>query len=199
MAWIDNRKAYDSVPHGWILKTLQMYRFNEKLIKFMEASMSNWKTTMKLFYTDGCITMDQIRIKRGIFQGDSFSPLLFCLALVPLTSEMATSGYGYKISNASAPITNLSYMDDLKLYSKNEQEQIGELKIVKQFSDDISMEFGIEKCAKASFKKGKLTSTGNIVIDVDTEIQELDQEGVYKYLSVDESDGIQHSKMKEKI
>lgn len=158
--------------------------------------MSNWKTTMKLFYTDGCITMDQIRIKRGIFQGDSFSPLLFCLALVPLTSEMATSGYGYKISNASAPITNLSYMDDLKLYSKNEQEQIGELKIVKQFSDDISMEFGIEKCAKASFKKGKLTS---IVIDVDTEIQELDQEGVYKYLGVDESDGIQHSKMKEKI
>lgn len=196
MAWIDNRKAYDSVPHGWILKTLQMYRFNEQLIKFMEASMSNWKTTMKLFYTDGCITMDQIRIKRGIFQGDSFSPLLFCLALVPLTSEMATSGYGYKISNASAPITNLSYMDDLKLYSKNEQEQIGELKIVKQFSDDISMEFGIEKCAKASFKKGKLTS---IVIDVDTEIQELDQEGVYKYLGVDESDGIQHSKMKEKI
>ena len=38
-----------------------------------------------------------------------------------------------------------------------------------------------------------------IVIDVDTEIQELDQEGVYKYLGVDKSDGIQHSKMKEKI
>ena len=33
-------------------------------------------------------------------------------------------------------------MDDLKLYSKNEQEQIGELKVVKQFSDDIGMEFG---------------------------------------------------------
>ena len=70
---------------------------------------------------------------------------------------------------------------------------------MKQFSDDIGMEFGLEKCAKASFKKGKLTSTGNIVIDVDTEIQELDQEGVYKYLSVDEIDGIQHSNMKEKI
>ena len=61
------------------------------------------------------------------------------------------------------------------------------------------MEFGLQKCAKASFKKGKLTSTGNIVIDVDTETQELDQEGVYKYLGVDESDGIQHREMKEKI
>ena len=63
----------------------------------------------------------------------------------------------------------------------------------------LLMKFGLEKCAKARFKKGKLTSTGNIVIDVDTEIRELDQEGVYKYLGVDESDGIQHSKMKEKI
>ena len=90
-------------------------------------------------------------------------------------------------------------MDDLKLYSKNEQEQVGELKIVKQFHDDIRIEFGLEKCAIASFKKGRLTSTGNIVIDKDTEIQELDQEGVNKYLGVDKSDGIQHSKMKEKI
>ena len=57
-------------------------------------------------------------------------------ALVPLTSELATSGYGYKISNT-------------------------ELKIVKQFSDDIGMEFGLEKCAKASFKKGSLASIGN--------------------------------------
>ena len=199
MSWIDYRKAYDSVPHSWRLKTLQMYRFNEKLIKFMETSMRNWKTTIKLCYNDECVTTDQIKIKRGIFQGDSFSPLLFCLALVPLTSELATSGYGYKISNTSAPISHLFYMDDLKLYSKNDQEQVGELKIVKQFIDDIGMEFGLEKCAKASFKKGKLALTGNIIIDEYAAIEELNQEGIYKYLGVDESDGIQHSKMKEKI
>ena len=69
----------------------------------------------------------------------------------------------------------------------------------KQFSDDIGTGFGLEKCAKANCKRGKLASTGNIVINDDTEVQELDQEDVYKYLGVDESDGIQHSKMKEKI
>ena len=53
---------------------------------------------------------------------------------------------------------------------------------------------------KASSKEGKLSSAGNIVTDDDTEIQELDQEGVYKYLlGVDQNDGFQHSKMKEKI
>ena len=98
MAWIDYRKAYDSIPHSWILKTLRVYRFNEKC---METSMNSWNTTMKLYYSDGCIITDPIKIKRGIFQGDSFSPLLFCLPLVPLTSELAAIGYGYKITNAS--------------------------------------------------------------------------------------------------
>ena len=121
---------------------------------------------------------------------------------MPLTREMgelATSGYGYKISNISAPIDNLFYIDDLKLNRKNKQEKVGELKIVKQFSDDISLEFGLEKCSKASFKKDTLTSTGNITINDDTELQELGQEGVFEYLGVDETDGIQHSKMKAKI
>ena len=176
-----------------------MYRFNEKVIRFIETSMNNWNTTKKLYYNDGCIITDPIKIKRGIFQGDSFSPLLFCLALVPLTSELAATGYGYKITNVSDPISNLFFMDDLNLYSKNDQQQVGQLKIVKQFSDDIGMTFVLEKCTKASFKRGKLVSTGNIEISDDTAIQELNQEEVYKYLCVDESDGIQHSKMKEKI
>ena len=95
--------------------------------------------------------------------------------------------------------SNLFYMKDLKLNNKNKEKQVGELKIVTQFSDDIGMEFGLVECAKASFKKGKLTSTGNKIIDEETEIQELNQEGAYKYLGVDKSDGIQHSKMKERI
>ena len=173
MAWIDYRKAYDSITPSWILKTLRMYRFNEKVIRFMETSMNNWNTTMKLYYSDGCIITDPIKIKRGIFQGDSFSPLLFCLALVLLTSELATTGYGYMITNASDPFSNLFFMDGLKMYSKNDQEEIVQLKIVKQFSDDIGMTFGLEKCAKASFKRGKLVLTGNIEISDDIAIQEL--------------------------
>ena len=58
------------------------------------------------------------------------------------------------------------------------------------------MGFELEKCVKASFKKGKLASTGNIVIDDNTEIQELGQEEAYKYPGVD---GVQRAKKKEKI
>ena len=44
------------------------------------------------------------------------------------------------------------------------------------------------------------TSTSeNIQIELDTTIQELEQEGTYKYLGVNEGDGIKHAKMKGKI
>ena len=92
--------------------------------------------------------------EEGYFKEIHFHLCYFAYPLcLNLTSELATSGYRYKISNTSTPISNLFYMDNLKLYSKNEQEQFGELKTVKQFSDDIGMEFGLEKCAKPVSRK----------------------------------------------
>jgi DNA-directed RNA polymerase subunit L len=61
------------------------------------------------------------------------------------------------------------------------------------------MEFGLEKCAKIVFKKGKLLHSQNLVVDINREIQELEQGKTSKYLGIEESDGIQHQQMKEKL
>ena len=61
------------------------------------------------------------------------------------------------------------------------------------------MGFGHDKCAKATFKRGKLAKTENIELDVGTTIQDLEQKGTYNYLGVNEGDGTQHAKMKENI
>jgi hypothetical protein len=37
------------------------------------------------------------------------------------------------------------------------------------------------------------------VIDINREIQELEQGKMYKYLGIEESEGIQHQKMKERL
>jgi len=131
VTWIDYRKAYDSVPHSWILKTMSIYKFNNKMINFIKKSMKTWNTTMHLNSVQGLITTEKISIKQGIFQGDSLSPLLFCLALVPLTSEINANGYGYKMNRNSLPISNLLYMDNLKLYASNDDQQQGEIQIAK--------------------------------------------------------------------
>ena len=47
--------------------------------------MSQRKTYMTLVHKEGLLDTGSIRIKRGIFQGDSLSPLLFTMSLNPLS------------------------------------------------------------------------------------------------------------------
>jgi hypothetical protein len=50
-AFIDYKKAYDSVPHSWLLKILKMYKINLDLINFLSHVMSVmtfWRTTLNL-------------------------------------------------------------------------------------------------------------------------------------------------------
>ena len=196
-AWIDYKNAFDSVPHSWILRCLELFKISPTLINFLRSSMRIWETNLFLSHSNGILSSPGMKIKCGIFQGDSLSPLLFCMALIPLSKLLTQTGYGYKLFERR--INHLFYMDDLKLYASNDNELEGLLKTVKAFSDDIGMEFGLSKCAKATFKKGKLEQTKNVVLDDDSVIKELDQEGTYKYLGVNAGDGIQHAKMKEKI
>jgi hypothetical protein len=65
-------------------------------------------------------------------------------------------------------------MDDLKLIAKSEEELQNQIQTVKTFSDDINMEFGLEKCVKITFQRGKLTHSLNLVFDTNREIQELE-------------------------
>ena len=90
-------------------------------------------------------------------------------------------------------------MDDLKLIGKSDEELQKQIQTVKTFIDDIYMDFGLEKCAKITFKKGKLIHSQNLVIDINREIQELEQGKTYKYLGIEESEGIQHHQMKERL
>ena len=90
-------------------------------------------------------------------------------------------------------------MDDLKLFTKDDNDLEGLLQTVKKFSDDIGMSFGLDKCAEATFKRGKLTGTTSAQLDQNTVIKDLEQEGVYKYLDFVESNRFQHAAMKEKI
>ena len=43
MAWIDYRKAYDFVPHSWILECLDMLGIADNVRRFLEKSMKKWK------------------------------------------------------------------------------------------------------------------------------------------------------------
>ena len=54
------------------------------------------------------------------------------------------------------------YMDDIKLFAKNEKELETLIHTVRIYSQDIGMEFGIEKCAMLVMKSGKRHVTGGM-------------------------------------
>ena len=65
------------------------------------------------------------------------------------------------------------YMDDIKLFAKNEKEQETLIHTVRIYSQDIEMEFGIEKCAMLVMKSGKRHITDGIELPNHDKIRTL--------------------------
>ena len=60
-----------------------------------------------------------VNIKRGIFQGDSFSPLLFVIALIQISGVLKNVRMCYEVDKQSLTINHMLFMDDLKLFGKS--------------------------------------------------------------------------------
>ena len=80
MAWIVYQKAFDRVPHNWIIKSLELIGINNKVISFTQKVMTYQKTRMCLHAENKLIETEDIKIQCGIFHGDSLSPFLFAFA-----------------------------------------------------------------------------------------------------------------------
>jgi len=90
-------------------------------------------------------------------------------------------------------------MDDLKLLGRNENDLKNEMKIVQTIRKDISMNFGLEICARICLKRGSLHSKMHKGSRFENDIKELDLRKAYKYLGIEESFDIQHKNDKEKL
>ena len=92
-----------------------------------------------------------------IYEGDALSPLLFCIALNPLSALLDKSTYGYRLKS-STTINHLLYMDDIKLYAKNEQDIDSLIHLTQVFSSDIGTTFGLAKCGRLIVNRDKAKS-----------------------------------------
>ena len=195
--YIDYAKAYDSVPHKWIIDILHAYKVNDVIVSFLAHTMLMWQTDIFLYHENGFICVRGVRIKRGIFQGDSLSPLLFIIAINPLSLLLNRRCSGYRLDGLN--VTHCLYMDDLKGYSNSYKGIEKMFEVIDQFSKDIGMSLNLAKCKIVNIKKGKLVALGGIELKSGGVIEELGENDVYKYLGIEELAGVSHERMKEKI
>ena len=194
MAWIDYKKAFDMVPHSWILECLELFGIAENVRKFMWNSMRSWKLEL----TSSGESLGDVHIQRGIFQGDSLSPLLFVLCMIPLTLTLRKVAASYEWGNKEFRINHLLFMDDLKLFTTN-QDQIDPLvQTANFFNEDIGMQCGINKCGVLVLKRGKVVQQNGISLPNGQIKNDIDESG-YKYLGIVEFDKIKETEMKGKF
>ena len=87
---------------------------------------------------------------------------MFVLALIPLSLILRKAKAAYEFSESKEKINHFLFMDDFKLYSRGEKRLDSLLQTVRVFSEDIRMDFGIEKCAMLVMEKGKIVKSVGI-------------------------------------
>jgi hypothetical protein len=147
-------------------------------MKLYKIDQSNHRCTM---LTSSGEALADIQIK-WIFHGDALSPLLFCVALNPLSNIIERTGFAY-ILKSGQKIHHLLYIDNLKLYGKKEREIESLINTVRIFSDDIGMKFGFEKCARLVVERGKVKQTGGLQLNIGNS-QDVEVSQEYKYLGI---------------
>lgn len=115
---MDYRKAYDMIPHSRIGECLDLFAVAENIKRVSSSSIKNWKLEL----TSSGVSLGEVNIRRGIFQGDSLSPLLFVICMMPLTMVLRKINVHYELGDKVTKLNHLLFMDDLKLFAKSHDQ-----------------------------------------------------------------------------
>ncbi|RXG59362.1 hypothetical protein Avbf_09278 [Armadillidium vulgare] len=106
-AFIDLRKAFDSVSHNSIARCLLRVGVPEQLVGYIIAQYAHATTTLN---------GEQLPINRGVRQGDPLSPFVFnCL----LDSVLAEIPEGLGVPLGDGEVSHLAFADDVVLLSSS--------------------------------------------------------------------------------
>ena len=141
MICIDFEKAFDSIEHNFIFKTLEKFNFGPSYIKWI-----------KLFYTSPTFNIKnngwlspRIVMERGIRQGCSLSALLFILVAEILAQMVRTNEklQGIKISGTEIKLAQ--YADDATIFVRDLTSIDELLESLKRFELSAGLKLNIGK------------------------------------------------------
>ena len=131
----------------------------------------------RLLLTANAEDLGEVNVKRRIFQGDSLSPSLFVLSMVPLSLILKKINACCKWGRKEYKLNHLLFMDDLKLYAKSEEQTNTLVRTVYEFSTNIGMKFRIKKCVILTMKRSKIVKSEGIKLPDGEVIKQVGKEG----------------------
>ena len=90
-----------------------MYKIPSEVVKFIEKSIETWRMEL----TAGGKSLAVAEIQRSKFQGNTQSPLMFVIVMMPINHILRKCTAGYKLSRLHKKINHFMYKDDIKLFA----------------------------------------------------------------------------------
>ena len=213
VAFYDYKKAYDKVHHDWMLRVYRWIGIPDEVIKLISNLMELWKTRLEIWskgekITSGWINIScgflqgdsyspvgfciseicgWINISCGFLQGDSYSPVGFCISEIPVCRLLQWSR-GYRMGppgGRDVSQTHSLFVDDFKVYQESHEilKEVNEAII--QASHDTGACYGISKCAEIIFERGKMIKgEGLEVLEERMKTMDPDENEIYKFLGI---------------
>jgi hypothetical protein len=132
---LDIRKAFDSVRHIDILKTLQRLGCSWRTLAIVRSLFTRDMTTQLII--NGVLS-EILKLTNGIFQGSVLSPFLFELWIDPLALQLNETSTSFDKA--------LFFVDDIVLKARNIVVIIAMIKICEAWSIAMGILFNPTKC-----------------------------------------------------
>lgn len=163
--YFDFKKAFDSVTHDKLITKMQAYGFTGNLLHWLQQFLSDRSQIVKIdsSYSSPC------RVSSGVIQGSVLGPTLFLLFINDIADLFS-----------DLDVTCKLFADDLKLYSKCDQNGSDDLPVaidrLCNWCTTWQLSIAINKCSVCSIRNANLYNninynyslSGNIILTCDT-------------------------------
>lgn len=182
LAFVDVRKAFDSVSHETIVSAAERVGVPPRCLGYLTSCYTGLRTTLRV----GKERSEEISVGRGVRQGDPLSPLLFN-AVIDWAVGSLPQAKGVQYGNQM--ITCLAFADDIVLIAEHAEELKGLLQgLVAQFGL-AGLSINATKSATLRLHGDRQTKLSRVnprsFASVDgTLIPALSLDDTYKYLGI---------------
>ena len=151
VAFIDFRKAFDSVTRDKLCAVLQNNGIHGKLLCALKSMYSVVKARVRV----GADLTESFECPRGLKQGEICSPILFSLLINELTLEIRRCGrHGIQLSPDLVELFLLLFADDVALFSDTVVGLQNQLNILSIVSKRLDLEVNMDKSNIVVFRNG---------------------------------------------
>lgn len=178
VAFIDFRKAFDSVNRDKLWKVLNKSGLNGKIVQALQSMY----TVVKARVRAGADLTEEFLCPQGVKQGEVCSPVLFSLFINELTKDIIQNGkHGIQLAPEMIELFILLFADDVVLFSDSVIGLQTQLNTLSASAKRLGLVVNLDKSNIVVFRNGGfLNAREKWLFDG----QELKIVNMYKYLGI---------------